>query len=339
MEPPGLPGYVALAPKASKHKIGIKKRPETTRTQSGPLLTGSSKELWDYMRPYLPKSITSISSDSAALSLFDLPRKREVQWRMDLQNFQLDDDKRQILGLLVYLTGEKHKNGEKSCTHCVRHNGPFPGCLTLTKGIPKAGQPLVRSCANCIFTHLTASCSIKSQGNKDTGGQSQAGATAKKRVWVTDDESEAPLAARRRFDRLGPLDEEDRMEQRQKAVALSRKNEGQSLSSGEAVRVPVQTRAVNNGAAIKAESSSALIHSGQVQPDDLLEMEDWEIAPGRIRGTGAGGFNNSKSHKPATNCPHHPTAIVPKAMIPQATIPMIPSHFYDLLPGHAKFKY
>lgn len=38
--------------------------------------------------------------------------------------------------------------------------------------------------------------------------------------------------------------------------------------------------------------SSALAMSGQPTSDELLEMEDWEVAPGRIREEGADHVNS-----------------------------------------------
>lgn len=297
METPGLPGQGGHAPKVSKHQVVIK-NPQGT-TQSRQLSTSDATELWDYMRPHLPNLLTSISKDDNALILFHLHRRREVQWRPNMQNVKVEDDRRQILGLLIYLTGEKHRDGEKSCTHCVRRNGPFLGCMILTSGVPKGLRPLVRSCANCVFTHKSSSCSVKSVWGKDADERSQSeAATAKKRVWAAYDESEEPMATRRRSDRLGLADQEDKAkteEPRKKIVTLSLKRNSQTPGSGGAVEMPMPTSAVSNGGAVKRELSSALIHAGQVQPDELLEMEDWEIAPGRIRGSGADGVNNSKS--------------------------------------------
>lgn len=293
METAGLPGQASQAPKLSKHKINIKIPPSTAHTQSMSLSTGRNKELWDYMRPYLPKSLTSISSDSKALSLFSLPRQRDIRWRTNSPHVEVEDDKRQILGLLIYLTGEVYKNGERSCTHCVKRIGPFPDCMTLTKGVPEDAQSMVRSCANCVFTHKSSSCSIKSGWSKEADERAQSEGAGKKRVWATDDESEVPAAMRRRSDRLGFADEDDNMGPRKKT--RDGREPGRESGPSGAVRMPGLLKTVSNGSVSRTQSSSALIHAGQVQPDDLLEMEDWEIAPGRIRGTDADGINNSKS--------------------------------------------
>lgn len=297
METPGLPGQGLHVPKIPKHKIINKKSSGPAQPQSAHPPTSIPTELWNYMRSYLPKSLTSISFDDKISRLFDLPRRRNIQWRVNMHNVQVHDDKKQILGLIIYLTGEKHRNGEKSCTHCIRRNGPFPVCMTLTNCVPESAKPMVQACANCVFTHKSSACSIKSGWTKYADERSQSEAVAKKRVLTTDDESEEPAATRRRSDRLGLADDENRSVHRSRIVTLSLKRNDQRSGPGGAAQLPVQTRTLSNGGAVKSEPSSALIHAGQVQPDELLEMEDWEIAPGRIRGTGADGVNNSKSHR------------------------------------------
>lgn len=294
METPGLPGV--YVPRILKHKVVIKKPDGPAQNLSTHPRASISKELWNYMRPYLPESIDSIPSHDPVFHLLDLPRQREVQWRVNMHNVKVTDDMKQILGLIVYLTGEEHKNGEKSCTHCIRRNGPFPSCMTLTNGVPEDAKSMVQACANCIFTHKSSACSIKSGWARYASERSPSEATAKKRVLSTDDESEEPAATRRRSDRLGHADREDRSGQRRKIVKLSlKRNDSNNQTSGLGVvaHLPVQMGTASDGGAIKNEPSSALIHAGQVQPEELLEMEDWEIAPGRIRGAGADGINNS----------------------------------------------
>lgn len=287
MEPPGLPGQGGHAPKIPKRQIIPDEPLGATRTRSRDLTNSDSKELWSYMRPYLPQSLTSVSSDDPALRLFDLPRRREIQWRTNMQDTKVKDDRRQILGTVIYLTGKEHKNGEKSCTHCVKRNGPFPSCMTITNVAPDDIKALVQACANCVFTHNASSCSIKSGWSKYANERSQPEAPTKKRVLSTDDEHEEPATTRRRSNRLGFPDEEDEAKLRSKIVTLSFKRHGQTPGLHEAAHT-------SNAGAMKDLPSTALIHAGQFQPDEMLEMEDWEIAPGRLRGVGS-DINNSKS--------------------------------------------
>lgn len=246
------------------------------------------------MRPFLPRSLTSISVDDPAIRLFDLPRRREVQWRTKMRHIKVNDDRRQILGLVIYLTGMEHKNGEKSCTHCVKRNGPFPSCMTITNVAPDDIKSMVPACANCVFTHNAPSCSIKFGWKGYANERPETEANTKKRVLGTNDENEEPPTTRRRSDRRDLPDEEDKTEHRRKIVTMSLKHYGQNPGLHEATQFPLQTRAASNGGAMKDEPSKALIHAGQFQPDEMLEMEDWEIAPGRIRGAGV-DVNNSKS--------------------------------------------
>lgn len=294
MKAPGLPGQGGHVPKLPKRKLLVNEPPGATRTRSRDLTTSDSTELWNYMRPYLPRSLTSISFDDPATRLFDLPRRREVQWRTKMHHNKVNDDRRQILGMVIYLTGKEHKNGEKSCTNCVKRNGPFPSCMTITDVAPDHIKSLVQACANCVFSHNASSCSIKSGWNQNANERSQVQATTKKRVLSTDNGNEGPATTRRRSDRRGFSDEEGKAEHRRRTVAMSMERHGQIPGLHEDTHYPLQTRVTSNGAAMKNEPSKALIHEGQFQADEMLEMEDWEIAPGRIRGAGA-DVNNSKS--------------------------------------------
>ncbi|CAN8103998.1 unnamed protein product [Discula destructiva] len=294
-EEPSRPGYAGQVPQPAKHRAikeklqGLKARPNLNEPRKS--VSGDANELWDYMLPFLPATMTSVPS--RIMSLLNLPRQRNIQWRSRHKG-RLENDPGKIIGLIVYLTGEGRDNGTKECTHCVKGHGPFPHCIALKREGPWGSRPIVKACANCMYMHKASECSIK--GWKSTTAASEppadheaaAGSVGSKRPRMTDSENDEPLAIRRRSDRLG-LDEG-------MTNTAPRENPIASLR-----QLPPLMGTASGAGALNTEStvSTALIQAGQFQADDLLEMEDWEIAPGRIRATGAGGPNSfafSKSY-------------------------------------------
>lgn len=311
MEPARIPGKDKDTPVA-KHQIlkknAKKHAPAVPLQQKGSRpFSDNPKKLWDYILPYLPKPLNSISNSAQVIRLFSITRKRDVEWRTGWRKRSLDDDKSQIAGLLVHLVGEKHFNGDKSCTNCIRGQGPFNGCYVLSKDADHEAHEFVRGCANCLFMHSKEACSIKSSWKVRVGVMPDLDASAappvaewaaaagynKKRPRPTDSdiENEEPSGARRRSDRLVQVEDEAQPEPKRKIVTLSlnSKNGRSTPLSGGNMRT-----AMSRGSPVSAgpSSSSALIRTGNAQPDDLLEMEDWEIAPGRIREVGVESPNN-----------------------------------------------
>lgn len=302
--------------KETRPKIVLKRSSALPAEQSGVetvSLTGNAKKLWDDMLPFLPKPLRSITSDMQTIRLFSLPRRRGIHWRKTWNVHRLEDDKKQIIGLLIYLTGDEFANGEKSCTNCRRGLGPFPACCVLPKDAAYEFHALVKGCANCHFMHSNEACSIKSSWQSRAGQRSREQATSvppvaewtdaasrytggntnkRRRLSDSDRENQEPWAARRRSDRLLNGDDENKSEpKKMKIVTLSvNAKEGRSTpgSGGGVLRRTVSTGELSK----PTPSSSALVSAGRVQSDDLLEMEDWEIAPGRIRESGTEQMNS-----------------------------------------------
>lgn len=322
--PASLPGSAALeketrpktGPKIVSNRSAALPQPGGNITLS---LTGDAKRLWGYMLGFLPKSPSSLVSDPQTARLFSLPRRRSIHWRATWDRRRLDDDRYQILGLLLYLIGEEYERG---CTNCRRHQGPFHGCFLLPREADYDLHQFVKSCANCHFTHNKQACSAKSGLGGRVSDQSRldvpaappaappaaeraVNANKKRRLSNSDAENDEALAFRQRFDRFFEGDSRDTDESRRKIVPLSLhpKDDRSTLSSDGAML----RRTTTAGGPSSAAASSVLINAGQVQPDDVLEMEDWEIAPGRICETGAARIESKPAHPafPSPRWPHH----------------------------------
>lgn len=309
MEKPSISSY--NAPKPVKIHKPTKPAPLAINQPNGRVKTGDdlffddmhqdAKKLWDYMQQYLPRSLSTVR-DPAVLNLFRLPRVRALKWRKTWYHDPLfDNDWRQIAGFIIHLVGVE-KDSLKCCTFCRRGEGPFEGCQVLPPQAPYDSHKLLPSCANCIFIHRRDHCSIKSSWEGRCGSRSEppistdppiaqwAAATAtsssdgmkavgdisssnkRSHSVVSDDEQEEQRASRRRSERIQvrPSVAEAKAEPARKLVTFPIFSKDKQASVTGASR----------------GSDTPLIAPGQTTPDGLLEMEEWEIAPGRIRETG-----------------------------------------------------
>ncbi|KUI67543.1 hypothetical protein VM1G_03615 [Cytospora mali] len=276
----------------------------------------NAKELWDYMLPYLPRPLTTVK-DPRIHKIFEQPRVRSVKWR-EMRTRRIGNDWREVAGLLIHLVGVESASPVVSCTACRRGQGPFEGCQVLSPQAPYESSELLKSCANCLFSHRKDHCSIKSGWERRCGTRPNrtplsAPPIAKwaaaiptssssetnnvginqnnKRPYVeeSDNEREGLKTSRRRSERMKdrPLEVPGPV---RKLVTLPMIHKEKHTSAMGILR---------RGHSMAASSNSALVSAGQTTPDGLLEMEEWEIAPGCVREAGVDRPNNiafSKSY-------------------------------------------
>ncbi|KAK7747851.1 hypothetical protein SLS53_001100 [Cytospora paraplurivora] len=226
---------------------------------------GDAKRLWDYMQPYMPRSLSTIR-DPAVLNLFGLSRVRSLKWRKSWhQDPLLDNDWRQIAGLLIHLVGVENDNLDK-CWRCGSRSEP------PTSFVPPIAQ----------WAAATATATPSSDGMMAIG--SNTNSNKRSHSVMSDDEQEEQRALRRRSERIQvrPSVPEAKAEPARKLVTFP------ILSKEKQASVTGTSR---------GGSDTPVLHPGQTTPDGQLEMEEWEIAPGRIRETGVKKPNTfSKSY-------------------------------------------
>ncbi|KAF3765691.1 hypothetical protein M406DRAFT_256592 [Cryphonectria parasitica EP155] len=214
------------------------------------------------MKPHLTVH-RSVPNKNWAQHVFHLPRVRELIWNAEriVGHPFRDSHPRDITALIVQITGVEAR---VPCAKCRRGKGPFAGCIMISPDAPsEAKSSILSCCANCYFTHSKPSCSVKSGWKGRAGDKS---------------ESSSSLAP------LPPV-----AEPRSKIVKLflNRKPAASAVASAGDVRTTAKKEA-----AATATDPSAFISAGQFQPEVPLEMEEWEIAPGRIREEGVERVNN-----------------------------------------------
>lgn len=272
----------------------------------------NARKLWDYILPYLSQPMTTLD-DPLVHKIFEHPRVRSIRWRKTWLKRTLDNDWRQVAGLLIHLVGVEFEGKVVCCTFCRRGEGPFEGCQVLPPDTSYESSKLLKSCANCFFIHRRDHCSTKDSWEKRCKPQTDAqsfsappigdwaaaaaaattssSTTTNKRPYVedSDDEKGEPMLSRRRSERTRVRipEFEARGEPARNLVTFPLLSRDKQTTA---------TGALRKSSAVAGSSSSALISAGQEDPENLLEMEEWEIAPGRIRETGVGDPNSKYKH-------------------------------------------
>lgn len=334
-----VPGYIPVGhsnvksqPQLTKHATLNHTSPVQNTQRNGvgdPVLSThtEAKRIWNHIFPFLPLSLDPTIFDTEVVRLLTLPLLQNVQWRQTWMTRRLDNDCSQIYAILMHVLGVERnaESGEKPCSACKRSSGPFEGCWVLPRSAAWESHRHTMCCANCLFIHRRNACSLKhswerrcdtlpgeknfpgtpppvvewakSAANAGTSGQS------KKRRLSSSDVNGEPLAHRRRFEQtLGAEDEESAAIARKLVtltLPLSKKPTPPAKCSTRSGTSPQQP--VEHSSSFPSTSSSALVMAGQATGDELLEMEDWEIAPGRIREDGADKLN-SKSQLSTLMC-------------------------------------
>lgn len=225
---------------------------------------------------------------------------------------RLDNDRYQIFAILVHVLGvERNASGERWCSLCINGEGPFEGCWTLPRAAAWELHQYAMCCANCLFVHKKSNCSVKASwearcdkrpGEKTFTGTpppvtewaasaatANGNSQARKRQLSPPDANEESLSQRRRQERNTGSDDEEQTGAGRRIVTLplplSRRTTRATNARTRRQTSPEPSPEPNIFS--NSTSSSAVVMAGQQPSDELLEMEDWEIAPGRIREDGA----------------------------------------------------
>ncbi|KAK4234912.1 hypothetical protein C8A03DRAFT_18267 [Achaetomium macrosporum] len=264
---PQLPSYLAAKPPpldAEEKEAGIatEKTPEY----------GDPDELWAYLRPYVT-TYKKIPANSVIRQLLTLPRRRDVQFTRG-RSF-IDRAWRDIAAMIMHVTGDEVS---RICGRCREGKGLFPGCVVLPESAPPEVRQCYPCCANCVYQGRKLGCSLL------------------KRTQLSHQEDTLPANGN-----LPPVEEVEA--DGHEPAGLGQADTGHNKR--------LRTRTMREQPRLRTRSSlpsvrssghpapSSLISQGNFQaPDGLLEMEDWEVAPGRIREASAAGPETIAFSKP-----------------------------------------
>ncbi|RYP78004.1 hypothetical protein DL769_003276 [Monosporascus sp. CRB-8-3] len=230
--------------------------------------TGSSRQLWRYMRANVPEiTIENIPKKGdkqyfpALPVLMRLPQVRDIAWNKKFRGKRFSDKyAHNLVALAVYLTGKK---AEPGCKHC---QGPFDGCIIPSDD---AWHRIVqKACANHIYNWRGRHCSLNPNHDPSNGKRDDSASVKRHKK----PESEA-VELFSTDDQHSDNVDEPASKHRRCAAAVERRSQSTA-------QVPVS---------LSPNPSTSLSMAGSEGLASGRALDDWEIAPGRIRA--ASGVN------------------------------------------------
>ncbi|KAK3938231.1 hypothetical protein QBC46DRAFT_265828 [Diplogelasinospora grovesii] len=235
------------------------------------------KENWDYIQPYLTHNKVAPTLGYVQ-ELLTQRRLRDLELNPARPPNQPYDEKtaRDVAAMIIQITGEQMPSVVASCTRCKQGKGPFATCVVIDRRAHPDARSRYIACANCIYHGKQTFCTHKTwrRGSSRTSsalpgdGADDDDDNDEHRNWEDQDVTMTDFG-------------ESRLRQQPASstctiiptIIPTKRGRGRPPKSSYATP------------ASQAQTSSALISGGQLQTDDILEMETWEMAPGRIRET------------------------------------------------------
>lgn len=266
-------------------------------------------DLWRYLQPLL--SETTLPADGGFVKqLLTLPRVRRVEllpnkmpdgtFGSHIRTFQ-EKTPRDVASIIIQATGDVPP---EPCQRCLAGKGLMKGCVVIaTKSCPDARRRYY-SCANCLYHGNQTYCSLKPwvidrpQPDYNRPNTSEVGRFYEVRNSAQGTPSERSSVSAEVYTR------ESASRTAQPVAtgspfgagassydAASENRDVRNAARPQRALPPVPpprqwARSANAAPArqpVAQASSSSLISAGVIQPSDILEMETWEMAPGRIR--------------------------------------------------------
>lgn len=299
-----------LEPLAKQHPIGYKSHESDAVESAGAVQPMTAAEtranmdaLWDYAKTFLSEALRAVgmpSNGKAALYL-TAPRVRDLRWNKKLvRNKNTEMHATHLAGLLIQLTGEE---AEEPCDQCKNGQGPFEGCITVNSNGRPEMLVAYDACANCATTYGRAPCSLRFEARKRFAklyphldydklaeqpfkiqkafGKQPVSSPANTIVAdnsTSDTSDNEPLVRSAGLRMLGDLAGKQGLGSGKMRDKLARRQQERITDGGESTPSSMALAKTT-----RKMQDSPLLSVGEKQP--LLEMEDWEVAPGRVQAT------------------------------------------------------
>lgn len=242
--------------------------------------------VWDYIQRYLINTETVPDENTRIMDLLRLPLLRGLHWNPAYEGGFLDRNERDILSLIIQVTGEEAR---KPCTGCVRGFGPYESCVVVS-GSASAETRNQWQCANCLYVgNEGVTCSIKawslSLSRTKTATSVPHGVLGPpSHVGLGLGESRHGVDQRPKLDVPGGGRYPQRARAEEDRPTVPRRDhparDGNLIANDEE---PLETEQDP-----PRNTNRSVITPGHVIPEATLEMEEWEIAPGRVEDSHTG---------------------------------------------------
>ncbi len=282
--------------------------------------------LWKYISPIIKRHRDTAMPQKGYVHLFlGLPRVRDIAWSGRRKYF--DTQSRDVASLLVQVTGDY---AAEPCTNCRKDKGPFAGCVVVSSKASADMHAVFEGCASCTYRYGEAGCSlhqtfrsrfaqlfpgldydavrrrmVSGRTNLEAhadGTVNRPGASASNSKDSTA-RPNLPYADMHRRSGRTASKEVVAGTATPDATAVERISTPTAASTAVDM-VPVGNRAhasaaTATAAAAAAAAASPLVFAGDARGlppatvgPGVLEMEDWEVAPGRVQSRGEVGGDN-----------------------------------------------
>ncbi|RYP60430.1 hypothetical protein DL771_010517 [Monosporascus sp. 5C6A] len=251
----------------------------------------SGEELWQYVHQYLKNTpFSPIPQTGHVPQMLTLPRVRDVEFRENPANPYSEARAQDISALIMQVTGQEPPH---PCSRCQEGRGPFKGCYVISVEAPQSTRGLVRACANCFYKCNQTYCDLKDwslQVYPELAGSSETKRTSTQSPARTN-----PLTPKsypeRRSDRIvikESIADSSSASNKPRAVTEGHDESSINISSHQnMINEPRPQTRRNGHTSVRDDSILFSNHQAVVaNPAQLLELETWEVAPGRIRSKG-----------------------------------------------------
>ncbi|KAK4458086.1 hypothetical protein QBC42DRAFT_349914 [Cladorrhinum samala] len=283
-------GSGTSAPHPGQAEPSPRHREPTLAADLGDDMSENAKKLWSHIRPALT-NFSMLPLFTTFRSLLELPFQRPLRYRSGRSDEKIfDKESRDVAAVAIQVTGDIPDHS-KVCASCQNGEGPWQDCIILSRNACAAAKAQYSSCANCLLGGNQARCSlrhwIRTREKLTTTVASTTTRTPtedhRSSMEVDDDGDSMPDVCQE--DEVTPTRAPRRSSRALTRSGLSRSHTAASRSTSISTVQQPNPRSAAVGAQQAQTFPSSLISAGTFQTEQtgILEMEEWEIAPGRIR--------------------------------------------------------
>jgi hypothetical protein len=243
----------------------------------------AAMSMWKLVHPHLTRTpFSPIPVRGYVPELLVLPLLRPIEFNPLATNKYFESRAQDIGALIMQITGQK---AHKPCDRCQQGKGPFNGCVVISPDAPLWARRLVTGCANCFYKCNQTYCDLNAWSRKtypELTDSSIISAPSLRPGLHTTASSNS-------------IEKSDNTPERRSGRVFTKvSSPAAKFSTRVAQRVvepdlgarhlrnrdeASQSRSTRRGVDTSESRSSVANHDKTLG----LSMEDWEIAPGRIR--------------------------------------------------------
>ncbi|KAI6377881.1 hypothetical protein MCOR25_002397 [Pyricularia grisea] len=270
-------------------------------------IPGDSDRMWEYIKDFMRQTPLPPSTGHVP-DVIGLPRLRDIRWNETWKNGYFESLPRDVTALIMYLTGEYPP---VSCTRCKASKGPFDGCIVMSREVQNSA---IVSCSNCWYHGYQTQCNLKGYLRnrpwmikyRGSEAASTAASPSAALLATANAPAQIPRAAQTPLPTYVSGASGSTSGQSQSLQASTRRTNptpaaqqptpqathtGQyaisnNKSTSSTPAIPEQHRMTTRSASSAVTTTLANRAPSNIQtqtPAEALEMEGWEVGPGRIR--------------------------------------------------------